>query len=121
MLCESVAVYPVSGASAAPGVRIAVAFPAPREMLDETVAPSEVRLSENVELVTDAGAIASEKVAWTVVDVATAVAPFDGTVDDTVGGLMSIVQARTAGVGSLVPPLSVARTWKLWEPADRPL
>ena len=121
MLCASVAVYPVSGASAVPGVRIADTLPPPNEMLDETVAPSEVRLSENAELVTDAGAIASENVAWTVVDVGTPVAPFDGTVEDTVGGLMSTVQARSAGVGSLVPPLSVARTCKLWEPAERPL
>ena len=37
------------------------------------------------------------------------------------GALVSIVQVKVAGVGSVLPAGSVARTWKVWEPSVRPL
>ena len=40
---------------------------------------------------------------------------------DVSGVLVSIVQVKVAGVGSVLPAGSVARTWKVWEPSVRPL
>ena len=37
------------------------------------------------------------------------------------GATVSIVQLRLAGVGSVLPARSVARTWKLCPPSARPL
>ena len=37
------------------------------------------------------------------------------------GAFVSIVQVKVAGVGSVLPAGSVARTWKVWEPSARPL
>jgi hypothetical protein len=37
------------------------------------------------------------------------------------GVLVSIVQVKLAGVGSVFPAGLVARTWKVWEPSLRPL
>jgi hypothetical protein len=36
------------------------------------------------------------------------------------GCTVSTLHAREAGVGSLFPAASVARTWKVWPPSDRP-
>ena len=36
------------------------------------------------------------------------------------GAVVSIVQVKLAGVGSLLPAASRARTWKVCEPAPRP-
>ena len=35
--------------------------------------------------------------------------------------LASIVQLKASCVGSVSPAVSVARTWKVWEPSARPL
>ena len=40
---------------------------------------------------------------------------------DVSGVLVSIVQVKVAGVGSVLPAGSVARTLKVWEPSARPL
>ena len=40
---------------------------------------------------------------------------------DVSGVLVSIVQVKVAGVGSVLPAGSVARTLKVWEPSLRPL
>ena len=37
------------------------------------------------------------------------------------GGVVSMVQEKLAGVESVLPAASVARTWKVWLPADKPL
>jgi len=37
------------------------------------------------------------------------------------GGVVSTVQVWLAGVGSVLPAGSVARTWKVWLPSARPL
>ena len=47
--------------------------------------------------------------------------PFAGWVSVTWGAVVSIVQVKVAGVGSVLPAGSVARTWKVWEPSLRPL
>jgi hypothetical protein len=39
---------------------------------------------------------------------------------DVSGGEMSTVQVKLAGVGSVLPAGSVARTWKLWLPSASP-
>ena len=36
------------------------------------------------------------------------------------GAVVSIVQVNEAGVGSALPAPSIARTWKVWSPSDRP-
>jgi hypothetical protein len=47
--------------------------------------------------------------------------PFAGWVSVSRGALVSIVQVKLAGVGSVLPAGPVARTWKVWEPSLRPL
>ncbi len=37
------------------------------------------------------------------------------------GAAVSIVQVKLAGVGSVLPEASVARTSKVWEPSLRPV
>ena len=37
------------------------------------------------------------------------------------GAVVSIVQVKLAGVGSVLPAASVARTSKVWEPSLRPV
>ena len=37
------------------------------------------------------------------------------------GAAVSIVQVKLAGVASVLPAASVARTWKVWEPSPRPV
>ena len=36
------------------------------------------------------------------------------------GAAVSIVHVNEAGVGSTLPAPSIARTWKVWLPSDRP-
>ena len=53
-------------------------------------------------------------------------APSAGAVSDTVGGVVSgavvsTVQVRLAGVGSVLPAGSVARTVNVWEPSANPV
>ena len=37
------------------------------------------------------------------------------------GAAVSTVQVKLAGVGSVLPAASVARTWKVCEPSERPV
>ena len=37
------------------------------------------------------------------------------------GGTVLITQVKPAGVGSVLPAASMARTWKVWLPSLRPL
>ena len=57
------------------------------------------------------------------VNVAVALLSRTGGLDsiDVSGVLVSIVQVKVAGVGSVLPAGSVARTEKVWEPSARPL
>ena len=69
-----------------------------------------------------AGSIASEKVTSVLAVVATPVAPSVGTTLLTEGATVSTVstvQVRLAGVASVLPAPSLARTSKVWEPLDR--
>src|SRR5438128_187381 len=45
------------------------------------------------------------------------VGPEVGVVMLTVGAVVSMLQVKLAGVGSVFPAGSVARTWKVWLPA----
>lgn len=82
-----VAVYCVSPARAAEGVKVAVL---PLMLTDPaTAAPSDVRLNVKLVVLRVEPVMASEKVALTVLVVATALAPLEGEVDETVGGVVS--------------------------------
>jgi hypothetical protein len=52
---------------------------------------------------------------------ATLVAPSAGLFDVTDGPALWIVHVELAGVASVLPAASVARTWNVWLPATRPL
>ena len=39
-----------------------------------------------------------------------------GWAPERTGGVVSVVQVKLAGVGSVFPAGSVARTWKVWLP-----
>ncbi len=73
-----------------------------------------------VELIV-AAFIASENVASTFVPVDTPIASSIGTTAVTLGAVTSTVHERLAGLGSVFPAESVARTWKLFAPSARPL
>src|SRR5215217_4024907 len=65
--------------------------------------------------------ISSEKVASTLVFSATPIAAFTGVTPTTVGAVVSTVQVRLAGVGSVLPAEPTALTSKVCvEPPDRP-
>ena len=53
------------------------------------------------------------------------VVPLDGSLGWAVivvfGAAVSIVQVKLAGVASVLPAASVARTWKVCEPSARPV
>jgi hypothetical protein len=101
----SVAVYVVLEASGADGVNVAV-DPA----TDTVPATGEPPFKRNVAVVTLAGAMASEKVAETVVPADTPVAPSSGVVDETVGGVVSgaspVVKLQTNSTARLLPAAS---------------
>ena len=40
-------------------------------------------------------------------------------IETTVGGVVSTVQVKLAGLASVLPRLSLARTWKVWLPPVR--
>ncbi len=46
---------------------------------------------------------------------------FTGKLVDELGAAVSIVQVKHAGVGSVLPAASVARTSKVCEPSVRPV
>ena len=46
---------------------------------------------------------------------------FTGKLVDELGAAVSIVQVKLAGVGSVLPAASVARTSKVCEPSVRPV
>ncbi len=48
-------------------------------------------------------------------------AVFTGKLVVELGAAVSIVQVKLAGVASVLPAASVARTWKVWEPSARPV
>ncbi len=75
----------------------------------------------NVSVVRVVGSIASEKVTLTLAVVMTSVAPSAGATVVTVGAVASTVQAWLAGVGSVFPSTSVARTWKVCSPSAKPV
>ena len=46
---------------------------------------------------------------------------YAGELADELGAFVSTSQVKLAGLGSVLPALSTARTWKVWEPSARPL
>lgn len=76
--------------------------------------------SVKVSSVGEAASMASEKVASMLAAGATSVAPSAGTTLSTVGAVVSTFQERLAGVKSVLPAASIARTEKVCEPSARP-
>ncbi|HLL86669.1 MAG TPA: hypothetical protein VK387_05105 [Thermoleophilaceae bacterium] len=74
------------------------------------------RTSLNVEPVIVDGRMASEKVASTLADGGTPVAPLAGLSATTRGATVSTIQVRRAGVGSRSPAALLAATSKECEP-----
>jgi len=91
---------------------------APSYVTDALIAWPPAGLSEKVEAEMLAGSIGSENVAVTVLFTATLVAFEPGTVESTVGAVVSTTQLRLAGDESVTPE-AVARTWKVCEPSAR--
>ena len=61
------------------------------------------------------------RVAVTLADTETFAAPAEGEMAVTVGAAVSISQIRIAGVASMSPAVSLARTRKVWYPVASPL
>jgi hypothetical protein len=105
-----VAVYKVDVASSAAGVNVAV-FPALLTDPVTAVTPGPVSVNDDVLIVV--ASIGTLNVAEMVVLTATAVAPFDGTVDTTEGGAAVVkvqtkLAARATPAGSFAPVVIVA-------------
>ena len=109
-----VAVYAVCAARLDVGCNVALFVVGSYVTVAETGLPPCFFLTVKVEVVIVAGFIASLKLATTVVMGGTLFALAVGTVVDTVGATVSIVQLRVAGVGSTLPAGSVARTVNVW-------
>jgi hypothetical protein len=109
---DIVAVYAVPATKFALGFRVATVLPEPSVTVAGTGAPLLVCTSVKVEAVTLEGFIASLNVATTLEELATPRAPEAGTVDNTVGAVVSgpgaTVKDHVLGAANGLPATSVA-------------
>src|ERR687897_3905687 len=86
-------------------------------------APEESALVVPLEVVPSKSStvLAASALPETLKEVSCNAAPLAGLSIETVGTVVSTVHSSPAGVGSVLPDASVARTWKVCLPSERPV